>query len=48
MGATHWPRDKKTKPLVFVAQIDLAEGAAKAGNPPPLSLRAEALGHYDA
>ena len=29
IGATPWPRDKKAEPLVFVAQIDLAEVAAK-------------------
>ena len=32
MGATPWPRDKKGVPLLFVAQIDLAEVA------PPRSL----------
>jgi hypothetical protein len=34
MGATPWPRDKKAEPLVFVAQIDLAEVAAKTGKTP--------------
>jgi hypothetical protein len=31
LGATPWPRDEKGKPLPFVAQIDLAEVAAKSG-----------------
>src|SRR5215218_1481046 len=31
LGATPWPRDEKAGPLHFVAQIDLAEVAAKAG-----------------
>src|SRR5687767_3296425 len=34
LGATPWPRDKKAEPLVFVAQIDIAEVAAKAGQTP--------------
>jgi Domain of unknown function (DUF1963) len=31
IGETPWPRDKKAQPLLFVAQIDLAEVAAKTG-----------------
>src|SRR4051794_3687247 len=31
IGTTPWPRDKKGEPLVFVAQVDLAEVAAQAG-----------------
>lgn len=31
LGATPWPRGEKGEPLPFVAQIDLAEVAAKAG-----------------
>ncbi len=31
IGATPWPRDKKAVPLAFMAQIDLAEVAAKTG-----------------
>jgi hypothetical protein len=31
IGATPWPRDKKAQPLVFMAQIDLAEVAATTG-----------------
>lgn len=31
IGATPWPRDKKAVPLVFMAQIDLAEVAEKTG-----------------
>jgi len=34
MASTPWPRDKKGKPLLFVAQIDLADVAAKAGKTP--------------
>jgi hypothetical protein len=34
IGATPWPRDKKGEPLLFVAQIDLAEVAAKTGKTP--------------
>ena len=34
IGATPWPRDKKGVPLLFVAQIDLAEVAAKTGKTP--------------
>jgi hypothetical protein len=31
IGAVPWPRDQKAQPLLFVAQIDLAEVAAKTG-----------------
>ena len=31
IGATSWPRDNKGEPLLFVAQIDLAEVTAKTG-----------------
>ena len=31
---TPWPRDQKAEPLLFVAQIDLAEVAAKTGKTP--------------
>ena len=31
MGTTPWPRNDNGKPLLFVAQIDLAEVAAKTG-----------------
>jgi hypothetical protein len=31
IGGMPWPRDKKTVPLLFMAQIDLAEVAAKTG-----------------
>ena len=34
IGETPWPRDKKAVPLLFVAQIDLAEVAAKIGRTP--------------
>jgi hypothetical protein len=34
IGVTAWPRDKKAEPLLFVAQIDLAEVAAKTGKTP--------------
>src|SRR5688500_3007920 len=34
LGATPWPRDKQAEPLVFVAQIDLAEIAAQTGKTP--------------
>src|SRR5687767_6460070 len=34
IGARPWPRDKKGVPLLFVAQIDLAEVAAKTGETP--------------
>ena len=34
IGATAWPRDDKGVPLLFVAQIDLAEVAAVTGKTP--------------
>jgi hypothetical protein len=34
IGAAPWPRDNKGQPQVFMAQIDLAEVAAKTGNTP--------------
>jgi Domain of unknown function (DUF1963) len=34
IGDTPWPRDKKAQPLLFVAQIDLAEVASKTGTSP--------------
>jgi Domain of unknown function (DUF1963) len=34
IGAVPWPRDKKAQPLLFVAQIDLAEVAAKTSKTP--------------
>jgi Domain of unknown function (DUF1963) len=34
IGATPWPRDNKAEPLLFVAQIDLAEVAAKTRKTP--------------
>ena len=34
IGAMPWPRDNKAEPLLFVAQIDLAEVAAKTGKTP--------------
>jgi hypothetical protein len=34
IGATPWPRDNKGEPLLFVAQIDLAEVGAKMGKTP--------------
>lgn len=34
IGAAPWPRDNRGRPLVFMAQIDLAEVAAKTGKTP--------------
>src|SRR3954447_20745387 len=34
IGAMPWPRDNKAEPLLFVAQIDLAEVAAKTSKTP--------------
>jgi hypothetical protein len=34
IGSTPWPRDNSAKPLLFAAQIDLAEVAAKTGRTP--------------
>src|SRR3954451_13284258 len=34
IGTHPWPRDKNAEPLVFAAQIDLMEVAAKTGKTP--------------